>query len=576
MEEVGQAAVGSACATDQDCATGTPCLIAVCDPNAHVCQTTTTNAACDDGKACTTNDACAAGACVGGGAAPGCSPCQAAAVLPPEGGAFTGAVSGASALQGSCATSGGSPERVYSWTPARSGLATFSTCGGTTSFDTVVYLLDGTCKSSAEVACNDDTPGCGTSDGLPNGENHGSRASFNVVAGHQYFVVVDGWGGRAGNYTLVVTPPSVCGNGVREGSEQCDGADASACSGHSCTATCTCSVPPAGLPDLVPSISNVTVQLNATVGAGDVAEGCAAATTGNSLLVFSTIVSNRGTVDLVLGDPGCPNCATHPLEACTNPAFVCSPAGGHDHGHYSNYAFYELLDASGTLVAAGHKQGFCVRDNTCTSGAPTYTCDDQGIGAGCSDVYAAGLGCQYIDIGGVPPGQYMLRVRVDPFDDFVELDETNNDAMVPVTIPGTPTPEIIPAAGGTFQGTTSGASTQSGTCASSATASAPEHIFRWTPSASGTATIQTCGTQGTFDTVLYIRTALTGGTELACNDDTNKCSIGDGSHHARHRGSIIKPTVTAGHTYYIIVDGYAGSSSGSQGSYIVTVTPPAP
>jgi hypothetical protein len=69
---------------------------------------------------------------------------------------------------------------------------------------------------------------------------------------------------------------------------------------------------------------------------------------------------------------------------------------------------------------------------------------------------------------------------------------------------------------------------------------------------------------------------LTGGTELACNDDKGGCRTGDGSHNAGHHGSVIKPTVTAGQTYYIVVDGYAGSSGGSQGAYIVTVIPPAP
>jgi len=128
-----------------------------------------------------------------------------------------------------------------------------------------------------------------------------------------------------------------------------------------------------------------------------------------------------------------------------------------------------------------------------------------------------------------------------------------------------PTP--IPAAGGTFSGTTSGTSTQAGSCGSSGTS--PEQVFQWTPLASGTATIQTCGAGTTFDTVLYLRSgSCASGPEVAagCNDDA--CTNATGL----NRASRLTPTVTAGQTYYIVVDGYGGA----QGTFSLTVTPPAP
>ena len=71
---------------------------------------------------------------------------------------------------------------------------------------------------------------------------------------------------------------------------------------------------------------------------------------------------------------------------------------------------------TGTVMRTGHKQGFCLRDSTCSgSGSPKYTCTDQGVSQGCGDVYDASLGCQYIDITGVPDGSYTLRLIVDPF-----------------------------------------------------------------------------------------------------------------------------------------------------------------
>src|SRR5437667_6488116 len=126
-------------------------------------------------------------------------------------------------------------------------------------------------------------------------------------------------------------------------------------------------------------------------------------------------------------------------------------------------------------------------------------------------------------------------------------------------------PTVIPAAGGTFSGTTSGTSSQAGSCGSSG--SSPERVFRWTPTVSGTATIQTCGAATNFDTILYMRSGVcSGGAEVVsgCNDDA--CANSSGL----SRASRITPTVTAGQTYFIVVDGYGGS----HGTFSLTVTPP--
>src|SRR5947207_3644113 len=124
-------------------------------------------------------------------------------------------------------------------------------------------------------------------------------------------------------------------------------------------------------------------------------------------------------------------------------------------------------------------------------------------------------------------------------------------------------PTAIPAQGGTFSGTTSGASSQAGSCGSSG--SAPERVFQWTPALSGTATIETCGAGTNFDSVLYLRSGVcAGGAEVGCNDDACVNSSG------LLRASRITPTVTAGQTYFIIVDGYGGAS----GTFALKVTPP--
>lgn len=552
--------VAGQCAnTPTACDDRNPCTDDICDPNMG-CLHANNSLTCSDGNACTATDVCSGGVCVGGAPGPGCAGCQAVATIPPSGGTFVGTTSGTSTLAGSCGSSRTSPERVYAWTPTTSGAATIQTCGSGTNYDSVVYVRRGAC-TGPEVACNDDS--CDVN-GLP---HKGSRVSLTVTAGTTYYVTVDGYLGRSGAYTLTVTPPSSCGNSIREGAEECDGADASTCVTGRCSASCTCVLPSTGLPDLVPAISDVSFQFGATVAAGDVAEGCAEATSGVDLMRFTVRSTNLGTADLHIGDPGCPlPCSDHPLAVCTNPEFVCSPAEGHNHAHYTNYARYELLDASNQAVVVGHKQGFCLSDGSCATG--THSCANQGINIGCTDTYGSGLGCQYLDITGLPTGNYTLRVTLDPFGRIPELNEVNNVTTVPVTVPSSPAgvcsaATAIPGAGGTFTGTTSGTGSLAGSCGFSI--DAPERVFLWTPAASGTATIQTCGAGTNFDTVLYVRGSSCTGAEMACNDDA--CAISDGTSH----GSRVTPVVTAGQPVAIVVDGFRGQA----GTYSLTVTPPA-
>ncbi len=128
--------------------------------------------------------------------------CGSPTVIPAQGGTFSGTTSGASQLAGSCGSSGTSPEVVFQWTPSVSGTATIATCGAGTNFDTVLYLRSGACASGSEVGCNDDA--CNNSTGL----FRASRLTPTVTAGQTYFIVVDGYGGAHGTFSLTVTPPA--------------------------------------------------------------------------------------------------------------------------------------------------------------------------------------------------------------------------------------------------------------------------------------------------------------------------------------------------------------------------------
>jgi len=127
-------------------------------------------------------------------------------VIPAQGGTFTGTTSGTGTQTGTCAASTAAPERVFQWTPAVSGTATIQTCGASTNFDTVLYMRGGS-VTGAQVACNDDTAGCGiTLDGT--NPRRASRITPAVTAGQTYFIFVDGYGAGGGNFGLTVTPPA--------------------------------------------------------------------------------------------------------------------------------------------------------------------------------------------------------------------------------------------------------------------------------------------------------------------------------------------------------------------------------
>src|SRR2546425_3465194 len=127
--------------------------------------------------------------------------CASPIVIPSGGGTFAGTTSGTGTLSATCGSSLGSPEKVFAWTPGGSGSDTIQTCGAGTSYDTVLYMRSGGCQSGLEVACNDDA--CPNSTGL----SRASQITVNVTAGQTYFIVVDGYLGASGAFSLTVTPP---------------------------------------------------------------------------------------------------------------------------------------------------------------------------------------------------------------------------------------------------------------------------------------------------------------------------------------------------------------------------------
>lgn len=158
-------------------------------------------------------------------------------------------------------------------------------------------------------------------------------------------------------------------------------------------------------------------------------ESCVIGLGERRVVRFGSRTGNVGTADFVLGTPG----AENPLWT----ANTCQESFD-----LVGFARYELIDAAtGTLVLAGAKNGFCIADAEqwipeSDASCEVYDCNRQGISRGCADNYGSALECQWVDVTDVPPGAYELRVTINADRDIPELDYANNRVTVPVQLSG--------------------------------------------------------------------------------------------------------------------------------------------
>uniref|UniRef100_UPI0037E92667 lysyl oxidase-like 5a n=1 Tax=Semicossyphus pulcher TaxID=241346 RepID=UPI0037E92667 len=143
------------------------------------------------------------------------------------------------------------------------------------------------------------------------------------------------------------------------------------------------------------------------------------------LLRFPQRVKNQGTADFLPMKP------RHEWEwhSC------------HQHYHSMEaFSNYDLLDVSTEQkVAEGHKASFCLEDTSCDPGTRrrfACTAHTQGLGPGCYDTYHANIDCQWIDITDVPPGNYILKVTVNPSQLVQESDFSNNEVRCDIRYTG--------------------------------------------------------------------------------------------------------------------------------------------
>jgi len=189
-----------------------------------------------------------------------------------------------------------------------------------------------------------------------------------------------------------------------------------------------------GKPDLVVDPQRFVSQMEIvdrlfTEGDCALEEGAVDALGVRRILRFDTVVMNSGDGDLVVGDRSDPN---NPFAEF----FEFAPC--HGHFHIRDFSVYELLNVDRTLVIAAHKQGFCMEDSIKYDGGKSrgFNCQFQGITSGWGDWYFKQLTGQWIDITGVPAGDYIVRVRINTANTFDEgSNRYINDVETSIHIP---------------------------------------------------------------------------------------------------------------------------------------------
>ena len=245
----------------------------------------------------------------------------------------------------------------------------------------------------------------------------------------------DGCGGSCGDCTkgqLCVTETGQC-----KSFAVCDN-DRPVCnppcsSQEYCGTDCDCHRERDPRPDLVVSAERMQNEVlfdtrDFSSASCAIAEGCVDGPGIRRLLRFSVEAINQGQATLNIPDP-----AERP------DLFEFSPC--HGHYHFLGFAQFSLLDLQGNLVKQGKKLAYCMEDTVQVHVGPGVACEkgfdcaSQGIQRGWSDLYGNGLDCQWLDITGVPAGNYQLSATVNPKRQFEESSFDNNTTTVPVTIP---------------------------------------------------------------------------------------------------------------------------------------------
>jgi hypothetical protein len=198
---------------------------------------------------------------------------------------------------------------------------------------------------------------------------------------------------------------------------------------------------PVGLPDLISDPPFIWFNKTVELSDGSIAR----------VMSFDGYLRNNGIGVLELyGNPQIPGDVKQRwwdgeewVEVAT-PRVLYETSDGHNHFHLMAAAEYELWDEGRiNKVGESSKVGFCLLDseqrvpvhdefydintyNYCEANNPDAELLRMGITPGWVDLYDANTTLQWVDISSTQPGWYWVGAIIDPDDQIVESDETNN------------------------------------------------------------------------------------------------------------------------------------------------------
>jgi len=156
------------------------------------------------------------------------------------------------------------------------------------------------------------------------------------------------------------------------------------------------------------------------------AEGCVTGLGERRVVRFGSRTGNLGPGDFILG-----------AAQAGNPLWTHNTC--RDSYDLVGFAWYALINrVTNEEVVTGAKNGFCIADadhyQDSVGFCDVYDCDDQGISRGCADNYGSELECQWVDITGLVPGAYELRVTINADRRVPEVSYDNNVVRVQLDI----------------------------------------------------------------------------------------------------------------------------------------------
>lgn len=411
----------------------------------------------------------------------------------------------------------------FRWTPSATGTVTFRTAGS--AIDTVLCIYRGNAFANlVRVACDDN-----------GGTNNSSLVSFNATSGTNYYISVRGASNAGGFALLSWEQPNGIGT---------------------------------------PRLPDLFVWTNAAFDylygwEIDVHEDTQP---GRALLRLSTATPNIGAGPLELrGSSTTPGVYQRVYRS--DGSYFERFAGnftfhpGHGHLHFDNWINLHLRavltnNGVGGIVASGDKTSFSIFDLTRydanlpgSPSSPAYFGGlVQGMSVGWADVYSANLPDQWIDVTDVPSGRYWLEAIVDPANNILESNETNNSSriLIDLVVPSNQAPPndhfsnaipIMTITAGEI-GFTYHATREPGEPTHVTATAQHSAWWRWTAPSNMTARINTEGSS--FDTVLAVYT----GTSVG-----NLTSVASDNNGGAGLQSLVTFAATAGTTYRIAVDG---------------------